>query len=146
MFYFERFVQEYATQMKKTIDRIDPGVRDILLGYDWPGNIRELRNVAERTSILCDPHKGVIFSDLVPDRLAWSPGKEAAYQGDDYKQAKELLVRDFEVNFITQHLRHERGNIAATARRIGVHPVFLRQKVASLGINAKHIKDESAKA
>lgn len=87
-----------------------------------------------------------IFSVLIPDRLAWSVGGGAAYQNDDFKQAKEILVKEFEVNFITQHLRQQNGNIAATARKIGVHPVFLRQKVANLGIDAKNIKDESAKA
>ncbi|UCH62274.1 MAG: sigma-54-dependent Fis family transcriptional regulator [Fidelibacterota bacterium] len=146
MFYYERFIEEYAIQMNKTISGIDPNVRDLLLSYDWPGNIRELKNVAERTSILCNPATGIISSDLIPDRLAWSVGGEAPYQNDDFKQAKEILVKEFEVNFITQHLRQHNGNIAATARKIGVHPVFLRQKIAILGIDAKHIKDESAKA
>ncbi|MQY63719.1 MAG: hypothetical protein GH143_05380, partial [Calditrichaeota bacterium] len=146
MSYYERFIEEYAIQMNKTITGIDHNVRDILLSYDWPGNIRELKNVAERTSILCNPATGIISTDLIPDRLAWSAGGGAAYQSDDFKQAKEILVREFEVNFITQHLRQQNGNIAATARKIGVHPVFLRQKVANLGIDAKNIKDESAKA
>ena len=146
MFYFERFVEEYAAQMKKTITGIDPNVREFLLSYDWPGNIRELKNVAERTSILCNPATGIISSDLIPDRLAWSATGAATYRSDDFKQAKEILVKEFEVNFITQHLRQHNGNIAATARKIGVHPVFLRQKIASLGIDAKHIKDESARA
>lgn len=146
MFYFERFVEEHAAQMNKTISEIDPNVRNFLLSYNWPGNIRELRNVAERTSILCNPATGIISSDLIPDRLAWSATGEATYQGNDFKQAKEILVKEFEVNFITQHLRQQNGNIAATARKIGVHPVFLRQKIASLGIDAKHIKNESARA
>ncbi len=146
MFYYERFIEEFAIQLKKTITGIDHNVRDLLLSYDWPGNIRELKNVAERTSILCNPKTGIISSDLIPDRLAWSVSGGAAYQGDDFKQAKEMLVKEFEVNFITQHLRQQNGNIAATARKIGVHPVFLRQKIAGLGIDAKHIKNESAKA
>jgi len=146
MFFYERFIEEYAIQMNKTITRIDHNVRDILLSYDWPGNIRELKNVAERTSILCNPATGIISSDLIPDRLAWGASGEAAYQSDDFKQVKEILVKEFEVNFITQHLRQQNGNIAATARKIGVHPVFLRQKIANLGIDAKNIKDESAKA
>ena len=146
MFYYERFVEEYAIQMNKTITGIDPNMRDLLLSYDWPGNIRELKNVAERTTILCNPATGIISSDLIPDRLAWGAGGEATYRSDDFKQAKEILVKEFEVNFITQHLRQQNGNIAATARKIGVHPVSLRQKIASLGIDAKHIKDESARA
>ena len=51
----------------------------------------------------------------------------------------------FEIDFGNQHLRQQKGNIAATAREIGVHPVFLRQKIARLGIDAKIIKSEGAK-
>lgn len=146
MFFFEMFVGEYAKQMNKTINQIDPNVRDLLLSYNWPGNIRELKNVAERTSILCNAETGVISSDLIPDRLAWSDRQEATYAGKDFKLTKELVVKDFEVNFITRQLRKQSGNIAATAREIGVHPVFLRQKISTLGIDAKDIKRESAKA
>lgn len=146
MFFFEMFIEEYAKQMNKTINQIDPNVRDLLLSYDWPGNIRELKNVAERTSILCNSETGVISSDLIPDRLAWSRSPEAMYEGQDFKLTKELVVKDFEVNFITLQLRKQNGNIAATAREIGVHPVFLRQKISSLGIDAKQIKSESVKA
>ncbi len=146
MFFFEMFIEEYAKQMNKTITQIDPNVRDLLLSYNWPGNIRELKNVAERTSILCSSETGIISSDLIPDRLAWTGSSEALYEGQDFKLTKELVVKDFEVNFITQQLRKQNGNIAATAREIGVHPVFLRQKISSLGIDAKHIKRESAQA
>ena len=145
-YYFERFIMNYAAQMNKSISQIAPEVREALLSHDWPGNIRELKNVAERMSILCDPTKGTISSDLFPDRMTWSTAKEPSYQGDDFKQAKEMMVKEFEISFITEHLRQQGGNIAATARKIGVHPVFLRQKIANLGIDAKHIKDESAKA
>ena len=146
MFFFEIFIEEYAKQMNKTITQIDPNVRDLLLSYDWPGNIRELKNVAERTSILCNSETGIISSDLIPDRLVWSGSPEALYEGQDFKLTKELVVKDFEVNFITLQLRKQNGNIAATAREIGVHPVFLRQKISNLGIDAKHIKSESVKA
>ena len=146
MFFFEMFIEEYARQMNKTITQIDPHVRDLLLNHDWPGNIRELKNVAERTSILCSAETGIISSDLIPDRLAWSGRSGAMHEGQDFKLTKELVVKDFEVNFITQQLRRQNGNIAATAREIGVHPVFLRQKISSLGIDAKLIKSESVKA
>ena len=140
------FIEEYARQMNKTITQIDPHVRDLLLNHDWPGNIRELKNVAERTSILCSAETGIISSDLIPDRLAWSGRSGAMHEGQDFKLTKELVVKDFEVTFITQQLRRQKGNIAATAREIGVHPVFLRQKISSLGIDAKLIKSESVKA
>ncbi|MCH7576017.1 MAG: sigma-54-dependent Fis family transcriptional regulator [Candidatus Marinimicrobia bacterium] len=140
--YFEMFIKEFCLQMNKKEPEIDKGVEEILLGYRWPGNIRELKNVAERTSILYDPEVGKITRDLIPDRLMWS----APVTGDDeelkdYKAVKENVVREFERSFITRHLRKQKGNIAATAREIQVHPVFLRQKVAALGIDPKAIKN-----
>lgn len=140
IFYFESFLQELALQMKKTIKGIGAEVKDLLLDYHWPGNIRELKNVAERVSILSDPNTGTITVDLFPQRITGAAVKETSYTGDDFKQAKDSMVKDFEVSFITRHLRDQRGNVAATARKIGVHPVFLRQKVANLGIDVKQIK------
>ncbi|MCH8327320.1 MAG: sigma-54-dependent Fis family transcriptional regulator [Candidatus Marinimicrobia bacterium] len=142
MHYFEMFIKEFCLQMNKKEPEIDKGVEDILLGYRWPGNIRELRNVAERTSILYDPEDGIITRSLIPDRLMW----DATVAGDnddlkDYKAVKQSVVRKFEQSFITRHLRRQKGNIAATAREIQVHPVFLRQKIAALGIDAKAIKN-----
>ncbi len=146
MLYFTMFIKEFARQMNKAVPEISPGVEEILLRYRWPGNIRELRNVAERTSILYDPEKGVISRELIPDRLMWSGANgEETPNGQDYKATKETVVRDFETRFITSHLRKQGGNVAATAREIGVHPVFLRQKLSALGIDPKAMKREQAK-
>jgi formate hydrogenlyase transcriptional activator len=47
-----RFAQQYARQMKKTIETIPAETMERLTGYDWPGNIRELQNLIERAVIL----------------------------------------------------------------------------------------------
>lgn len=140
MFYFESFLQEFATQMKKAITNVEPEVKDLLLNYDWPGNIRELKNVAERVSILSDQNGGRITVDLFPQRIPGATVAEKSYAGEDFKQSKEHMVKDFEVSFITRYLREQGGNVAATARKIGVHPVFLRQKIANLGIDVNQIR------
>jgi DNA-binding NtrC family response regulator len=48
----EYFVQRYASQAGKNIRSIDKKTLDLLNAYDWPGNIRELQNVIERSVIL----------------------------------------------------------------------------------------------
>ena len=48
----EYFVQRYATRAGKNIRSIDKKTLDLLQAYDWPGNIRELQNVIERSVIL----------------------------------------------------------------------------------------------
>src|SRR5262249_59613045 len=48
----EYFVQRYASRAGKTIRSIDKKTLDLLQAYDWPGNIRELQNVIERSVVL----------------------------------------------------------------------------------------------
>jgi transcriptional regulator with GAF, ATPase, and Fis domain len=48
------FVERYATSTGKEIEKIERNTLELLQGYDWPGNIRELQNVIERAVILCD--------------------------------------------------------------------------------------------
>ena len=55
----EYFVHRYATRAGKTIRSIDKKTLDLLQAYDWPGNIRELQNVIERSVIL---NSGDVFA------------------------------------------------------------------------------------
>ncbi len=50
----EYFVNMYAPRLNKSVRRIDPEIYNLLNAYDFPGNIRELRNMVERSLILCD--------------------------------------------------------------------------------------------
>src|SRR5438477_3212420 len=52
----EYFVQRYANRAGKNIQSIDKTTLDLLQSYDWPGNIRELQNVIERSVILTSGH------------------------------------------------------------------------------------------
>ena len=48
------FIQSIAAEMAKTIDGVSDEAMDLLLRYDWPGNIRELENMIERAIVLCE--------------------------------------------------------------------------------------------
>ncbi len=135
-FYFDKFVNNFALKSKKPLKKISDDVRKILNAYSWPGNIRELKNIAERVTILSEGP--VITVDLLPSKFL-SNGKENI-QTTDYNQNKEIVIRNFEVNFITKFLRLNKGNVAATARTINFHPVSLRQKLAKLGIDPDTVK------
>jgi DNA-binding NtrC family response regulator len=135
-YYFERFLKEFSVTNKKRIPAVDKGVRDFLLGYSWPGNIRELKNVAERVSILCENNK--ITSDLLPLNII-GVNQSKSYS-EDYNENKENTIKEFEINFITKHLKIHKGNVAATAKAINFHPVSLRQKIAKLGIDPRDYK------
>ncbi len=50
----ENFLKEFAQQQNKIIRKISDDAKMLLKGYSWPGNIRELRNIIERATILCE--------------------------------------------------------------------------------------------
>ncbi len=135
-FYFNKFIKEFSATNKKPVPEIDKNVKDVLLNYNWPGNIRELKNVAERVSILSDKNK--ITVDLLPNNiLGKATGKTLSA---DYNDNKESTVKEFELDFLKKYLKLYKGNVAATAKAINFHPVSLRQKLAKLGIDPREYK------
>lgn len=135
-FYFNKFITEQSIVLKKSIPVIDVSVENILLNYEWPGNIRELKNVAERASILCD--NGKITLDLLPSNILSNESKRN--YSADYNENKENVIKDFEITFIKKYLKLCNGNVAATAKTINFHPVSLRQKLTKLGIDPRDYK------
>lgn len=145
LFLFNRFVRELAVKMgRSTVDseslKLHPGVREALIRHVWPGNVRELRNVAERMVILSD---GV---GLVPDHLP----EELQTLARPFRQDRSTPVqfqearRQFEIRFLMEQLEKNQGNVAATARQVGMHHVALRKKLVRLGIDARALRPSSA--
>lgn len=136
MYYFKIFVESLGSKNRKKIKNMDSDVEKLLTSYNWPGNIRELKNIAERVTILCE--SGVVTSDLLPGKFLSNGSKTV--QTTDYNKNKETIIRNFEVNFITKFLKLNKGNVAATARTINFHPVSLRQKISKLGIDPDKVR------
>ncbi len=137
LYYFDKFVKQFSEIHKKGELRIDNEVKIALQKYSWPGNIRELKNVAERVAVLCD--RGIITTDLLPSNIK-NIDEENMNETNDYNLCKQKYLRQFEIDFITKHLKIHNGNVAATAKAINFHPVSLRQKIAKLGINPHKYK------
>lgn len=135
-FYFDKFLTDFCKFHNKPVPKIDKAFIDALMSYTWPGNIRELKNVAERVSILCEGNKVTI--DLLPNNVL-NKLNEKKYS-EDYAENKEAVIREFEINFIKKHLRLHKGNVSETAKAINFHPVSLRQKIAKLGIDPREFK------
>jgi len=135
-YYFNKFLREFSIANKTKMPKAGSDIINLLLNYDWPGNIRELKNVAERVSILNEG--GKITVDQLPGNIVGIKKEEPL--GDDYTSNKEAVFRDFEINFICKYLKMNKGNVAATAKAINFHPVSLRQKIAKLGIDPREYK------
>jgi len=107
-FYFEKFIKDYCKDNGKKIKDIADDVKEMLGRYNWPGNIRELKNVAERASVLCK--NGAITSDLLPDRIREAEAEPEPVVieeiiSEDYVQSKNELLKEFERDYIKKHLK-----------------------------------------
>jgi formate hydrogenlyase transcriptional activator len=119
------FIGRYAAKLGKRIRRVDNRTAELLEAYHWPGNIRELQNVIERSMILCD-------TDTFSVEAAWlrsEPEPRLGLQPVLINQEREL---------IEAALAESRGRIAGpdgAARRLGVPRTTLEYKIKSLRIN-----------
>ena len=103
-----------------------------LLSYDWPGNIRELRNLIERIAIL-SPDSNEKISNIIKESLKKSDINISSSENAlsvPLKEARE----NFEKEYLTTQLKKFNGNISKTADFIGMERSALHRKLKGLGI------------
>jgi two-component system nitrogen regulation response regulator NtrX len=121
----EYFVEEFCRRNNFKPKRMLDEVFDLLRGYRWPGNIRELRNVVERMAILAaDP----ITAEVVPleIRLPRQAGAPSTLE-ETRAQAERDVIR--------QALDHAGGNVAAAARALGIERTRLHKRLRALSLD-----------
>ena len=127
------FIERYAAKEGKRIRRVEKRTAELLEGYHWPGNIRELQNVIERAMILCDSDTFFVEEAwLQPEAEPW-----VGLQPSLINQEREL---------IEAALAESRGRISGpdgAARRLGVPRTTLEYKIKSLRIDKYRYRVEA---
>ncbi|MBC7398952.1 MAG: sigma-54-dependent Fis family transcriptional regulator [Mucilaginibacter sp.] len=117
------FVQTYAAKVNTQVTGYTADFLEKLEAYNWPGNIRELKNVIERAVILCDGNE--LDSSLLPYEFAIAPAKANASSFD-------LAV--IEQQHIQRVLAHTQGNRAEAARLLNIGIATLYRKLKEYGL------------
>ena len=110
---------------------------DLLYSYNWPGNIRELRNLIERVTILSIHEDKKDTNKLLADILNENPESLNNISLNNtltypLKEARE----QFEINYLVNQLKKNNGNISKTADFIGMERSALHRKLKVLGIKS----------
>lgn len=138
--FFTRYAREQGLQPPS----VTPEAAASLQAYDWPGNVRQLRNVVERTVILAPREKfGKIEPDMLPAEITGGTdengGGMSSLMGVPLREARE----SFEREYLRIQIRRFSGNISKTAGFIGMERSALHRKLKILGMgDRKEIADK----
>ena len=118
----EHFMNQFCQENSRSPVKMDPATLALLKKYSWPGNIRELGNIIERTCLMCQGYT-LLPSHLFFDDEPLSSGKNganASFTGTIYEMEKELIL---------QTLEEFSGNKTKAAESLGISIRTLRNKL-----------------
>jgi two-component system nitrogen regulation response regulator NtrX len=135
-----QFLVRFAAERRIPAPELSEEAIAALQAHEWPGNVRQLRNIIERTVILA-PCERVerIEADMLPSEILEnqsSPGissQTMTIMGSPLREARE----SFEREYLRIQIRRFSGNISRTASFIGMERSALHRKLKALGIGDK---------
>ena len=142
------FIAQYSQASGQPERALSQGAAIALQGYDWPGNVRQLRNIIEWAMIMGGPDKDDIEKKHLPPEITGeSPASDArAATIQDYltyplREAREAFERDY----LDKQLARFGGNISKTATYVGMERSALHRKLKSLDLSggADRAEDDS---
>jgi two-component system nitrogen regulation response regulator NtrX len=131
----DHFLDFYAGQYGRPSLSLTEEAVDRLRRHRWTGNVRELRNLMERLTILCQSPKVGLDELRVVGLVDWGDQTWEAPPLGDGDAALRATLRDVEQRIIERTLQEESGNVARTARRLGLERSHLYRKLRELGIS-----------
>ena len=133
----DHILEQIATRTRLTLRELDPGALALLRRCQWPGNIRELRNVLEQACMLADGSRlteadirGIVIPAELPTDM---PTTAASEPSGTYEEA----LAAFERELITRTLQQCGGRVTEAARQLGLGRATLYKKMAALDIPSR---------
>ncbi|MBX3121887.1 MAG: sigma-54-dependent Fis family transcriptional regulator [Nitrospira sp.] len=141
----KHFLRVHAEEQGLKIKQVSPEAMDVFMQYEWPGNIRELRNLIERLMIMVPGP--VIEAAHASVALQVRPQMSAAQSAAGAQPANTLLTRPydslrdarnaFEKEFIARKLREHHWNISRTAEDLKIERSHLHRKIKLLDVEMR---------
>jgi len=136
----EYFIDRFARKSGKKISSVDKKTIQLLQSYPWPGNIRELQNIVERSVIVCETEIFTIDESWLSQR------SHDEKSGGKLYLSQKLAAKEKEV--IEEALRESQGRVSGpsgAAAKLGIVRSTLESKIQSLRINKRRFKTKPRK-
>ncbi len=134
----KHFLDTYSKENKKEILGVTDDVMEILMSYDWPGNIRELENLIERAVVLTKS-KLISRKNLPPFLLASQEETSAVASVNNELNLKEN-IQTFQKKAIISALKQAKGIQKKAANLLGVKPTTLNEMIKRLNIDISNLR------
>lgn len=133
----KHFLDIYSKENKKEILGITEDVMEILVNYDWPGNIRELENLIERAVVLTKSK--LITRDNLPRFLLASQEESRAFASLNNELNLKKNIQIFQKKVIISALDQSKGIQKKAANLLGVKPTTLNEMIKRLNIDISNL-------
>ena len=141
----EYYADYFVTRDKIPYRRFSLSSQNRLRNYDWPGNIRELRNLVQRL-LLADDGSEILIDEV--DAALLSQQQEQMVPVDITAIDFDAPLRDarerFERAYMEHNLRRVQGSVGELAKLSGIERTHLYRKLRSLGLNPKDYSDDKS--
>lgn len=139
----EHYFTRYAAEQGIPPPELGEEALAAMQAYDWPGNVRQLRNVVERTVILTPREQlGEITVEMLPEEVRGGgslvTGSLTSLMGAPLREARECFEREY----LSVQIRRFSGNISKTANYIGMERSALHRKLKLLGMTERKDEDD----
>jgi DNA-binding NtrC family response regulator len=119
------FLRKYAEEMGKTIKGFTPEAMEKMIRYPWPGNIRELENVVERTVVMIDDEMVKVEHLILPGQQEKEISENQIPLTSEglkeiKKQMREKAVEEIEKAFLLNALERHQWNVTRAAEEVGM--------------------------
>jgi DNA-binding NtrC family response regulator len=136
----QRFLAQVAARDGRRPQALDESALAFLAEQTWPGNVRQLKNLLEAATVLCDAPV-LSRSDLeditatqatrkTTGQHASTPGAEAAYAAATFEEFKDLSEKEY----LRRKLAENEGNVKRTAERLAMQRSHLYKKIERHGL------------
>ena len=133
------FLQQAADRMGKPAPRIGPEALALLRAHEFPGNVRELRNVVEHAVVMAQG--GEIRPDDLPEALrrplAKTAGEPTRKRSPSLRELREAWLAPLEVRYLSELLQGCDGNVALAAKRAGINTVTMYRLLRKRGLTVR---------
>jgi DNA-binding NtrC family response regulator len=128
------FIERFAGEMGKRVSGIEPEALHLLMNHDYPGNVRELRNIIEGAVALCE--NGTLTAEDTP--IGLQVGRDQAPEG--LRIAAGTPLEEVERLCIIETLRHTEGNKRRAAALLGISEKSVYNKLERYNITPETLK------